>query len=285
MSKITDVKIEASSGHFLAISQYFPNQEPIGAVIIASAMCVPKTFYSSLANWLTEQDFFVTTFDLRGVGDSKFSNLSTADLDFHSWISDYGKVLDLVLKTTPDLPITWIGHSLGGQLVPLITSSERIAQVITIATGTGYWFQNSAPTRWRAWALWHIFVPIFTPLFGYFPGSRLKMVGDLPKGIIYQWGKWCRHPAYLIGVEASDVRTKFETFIVPLTSISFTDDEMMSEKNVLTFLQLFKSAKIQNLRLNPRDYGIKKIGHFNFFRRGLQDKLWKLTLLHHLRTS
>jgi len=45
---------------------------------------------------------------------------------------------------------------------------------------------------------WFVFVPILTPLLGYFPGKRLRMVGDLPAGVAWQWRRWCTHRDYLL---------------------------------------------------------------------------------------
>lgn len=38
----------------------------------------------------------------------------------------------------------------------------------------------------------HLASTLLTPMFGYFPGKRLGMVGDLPPGVIRQWTRWCR---------------------------------------------------------------------------------------------
>ena len=44
---------------------------------------------------------------------------------------------------TAGVPITWIGHSLGGQLVPFVHDRRGVAKIITVAAGSGYWRENS----------------------------------------------------------------------------------------------------------------------------------------------
>ena len=47
--------------------------------------------------------------------------------------------------------------------------------------------------------------PVLTPLFGYFPGKALRMVGDLPAPAMRQWSRWCRHPEFAWGAEPDQV--------------------------------------------------------------------------------
>src|SRR2546421_711925 len=74
----------------------------------------------------------------------------------------------------PDLPLTWIGHSLGAQIVPFVPDHRELARVITIAAGSGYWRDNVAALRPKVWLLWYVLTPLITPVFGYFPGKRLR---------------------------------------------------------------------------------------------------------------
>jgi len=91
----------------------------------------------------------------------------------------------------PRMPLYWVGHSLGGQLLGLIPNRERIDRVITIATGSGYWRENSWQTKRFVWWLWYVVAPLALNVAGYFPGKRLRKVGDLPRGVMEQWRRWC----------------------------------------------------------------------------------------------
>ena len=119
-----------------------------------------------------------------------------------------------------DLPVTWISHSLGGQIIPFVPNRERADKIVTIATGSGYWKENAPPLRKKVWLFWYGAVPLTTPLFGYFPGKRLGMVGDLPKGVIKQWRRWCMDKDYAVGAEGPAVRAKFDAVTTPITNVS-----------------------------------------------------------------
>lgn len=264
-----------AAGAPLALRHYPPRREGgagIGAVLIAPAMGVPQRFYAPFASWLAGAGFHAVTFDYRGSGDSRSVPLPRLDTDVIGWAEhDAAAALGWLAARTQGLPLTWIGHSLGGQIIPLVPGHERIAKIITIATGSGYWRENAAPLRRKVWLFWWVMAPLLTPLFGYFPGRSLGMVGDLPRGVIQQWRRWCMHPEYCVGAEGAAVRARFAEMTVPLTSISFTDDEMMSAANTESLHGFFQGAPRSMRRLSPAELGLPRVGHFGFFRA---EALW-----------
>jgi len=224
-----EATIEAADGCPLAVRHYRPTiARANGAVLIVPAMGVPQRFYQAFATWLAATGRHVLTFDFRGSGLSRKAPLRHERADILTWAElDTAAALAALIRRAPGLPITWVGHSLGGQIVPLVPGHGAVAKVITVATGSGYWRENAPPLKKKVWLLWFGLVPVLTPLFGYFPGRRLGMVGDLPRGVIQQWRRWCLNPDHLVGVEPG-LRERYADFTIPVTSISFTDDELMS---------------------------------------------------------
>ncbi len=253
-----------------------PAGEPArGAVMIAPAMGVPQRFYAAFAGWLAARGFHVVSFDYRGSGESLTTSLRAVDVDVIDWAErDAGRALRFLEERGEALPITWIGHSLGGQIVPFVPGHHRLAKILTIATGSGYWRENSRSLRRKVWLMWWVAAPLLTPLFGYFPGSRLGIVGDLPRGVIEQWRRWCLDPEYCVGAEGDGVRARFAAVQVPLTSISFTDDEMMSAENTESLHGFYAGAPRAMKRFAPKDLGVSRIGHFGLFREKLGAQLW-----------
>ena len=154
---------------------------------------------------------------------------------------------------------------------------ERVSKIVTIATGSGYWRQNAAPLKRKVWLFWFFAVPLATPLFGYFPGKRLGMVGDLPRGVIRQWKKWCMQPDYAAG-DSLDMRARYAGVTTPMAALSFTDDEMMSEASIASIHALYTAAPRTMRRVDPRDVGLPRIGHFGFFRAEMRAPLWDALL-------
>jgi len=269
--------ILAEDGYALSASWYYPEGAVRGAVLLASAIGVPKSYYDRFARWLSARGFLAVSFDYRGTGESVSGKLRDLEADVMTWARDYGPVLRALEERVPGVPITWIGHSLGGQFMPFVPGHERLHRMVSIATGTGYWRDNSPATRHRAALLWHVVAPAFLSTFGYFPGKRFRMVGDLPRGVMKQWRSWCLHPDYLVGVEGEGARQRYASCAVPLRSISFTDDEMMSARSIEVMHRFYPSCEM--LRIAPADVGLSRIGHFGFFRSGMEDVLWKRFVL------
>lgn len=261
-----DVQVRAADHTPLAARFYTPGKPARGAVFIVPAMGVPQNYYAPFAQWLAEHGLHAVTFDYRGMGQSRSGSLRRVDADVVTWAEqDTAAVLRELHARAPGLPITWLGHSLGGQIVPFVRDRPGVTKIITVATGSGYWKQNAAALRKKVWLLWWGVAPVLTPLFGYFPGARLGMVGDLPRGVIEQWRRWCLHPDYSVG-DGPETRALYASVTTPMASFSFTDDEMMSEQSIASIHSFYTGAGPVMHRVSPKQVGEPRIGHFGFFR-------------------
>ena len=282
MPEVREIKTE--KGYKLSVSFYSPEGSVKAVVLIVPAMGVSQSYYSAFADWLSSQGYLVVTFDYFGMGASLVGKLRDVDVSVIDWASnDCAAMVKALSDEWPEKPLYWIGHSLGGQVLGFVANTEHIKKVITIAAGSGYWRENSPQVKRRAWILWYFIAPVATRIFGYFPGKRVKIVGDLPKGVIEQWRRWCLHPEYMIGVEGDAVQKLFSSISVPITSLSFTDDELMSEKNINSLHGFYTSASKKMLRISPDDIAEKRIGHFGFFKQCYKDSLWQSYLMPELK--
>lgn len=273
--RFEEVDVLAADATRLTARFYAPPRSARGAVLIVPAMGVPQAFYAAFAGWLASEGFHVVTFDYRGMGLSRRGPLRDVEADIITWAEqDTQAVLAALAARAPELPITWIGHSLGGQIVPFVRDRRAVAKIITVATGSGYWRENAPALKRKVWLLWWGAVPLTTPLFGYFPGKKLGMVGDLPKGVIQQWRRWCLDPEYAVG-DGEATRALFADVTTPITAFSFTDDDMMSAANTTSIHGFYTSAPRVMRRLDPGEVGVTKIGHFGFFRNEMRAPLWE----------
>jgi predicted alpha/beta hydrolase len=248
---------------------------PVGSVVVPSAMGVAQNFYSRFAEWLAAQGYTVTTFDYRGIGLSAPASLRRFPVSLIDWArEDCAAVIDFAKARHPNLPLYWVGHSLGGQLIGLIPNRDRIDRVITVACGSGYWRENAWRTKRMVWWLWYVAVPLSIRTLGYFPGKRLRKVGNLPAGVMEQWRRWCLSPEYLVSAEGEEVRAAYASVRTPMLSLSFTDDEMMSAASIRSLHKLYTSAPIEYRRIAPGEIGVPHIGHFGFFRSQFERTLW-----------
>lgn len=269
------VQIPTDDGVTLNGRWFRPDGPPRRIVLIAAAMATKARFYTPLAEWLSGQGIAALVFDYRGYGDSGDGDLRKVRNDLMRWAQDAADTLDWLLDGADGVPVTWLGHSLGGQVLPL-AEHRRLASAITVASGSGYWRSNPGALRFIAPLLWKGIGPAAIRLTGYYPGAKLKLLGDLPPNVMRQWSRWCMHPDYLVG-EFPELRARFAGFQTPLTSISFTDDELLSGASISTLHDLYPLRNRRMLRYAPADLGVSRIGHFGFFRAG-NESIWAKTL-------
>ncbi|HEV8334154.1 MAG TPA: alpha/beta fold hydrolase [Steroidobacteraceae bacterium] len=269
--------IDLHSGAALTLRTFEPAAAPLAAVVVPSAMGVTQNFYGRFAQWLAARGYLAATFDYRGIGQSAPATLRGFQVDIRDWATqDCPAVIEFMKARAPGVPLYWIGHSLGGQLLGLIPNRERIDRIVTVAAGNGYWRENSWQTKRFVWWLWFVAAPLALRIAGYFPGKRLRKVGDLPRGVMEQWRRWCLNREYVVGVEGEGARRSYASVRMPMLSLSFTDDEMMSEQGIRSLHGLYANAPIEYRRIAPRDVGVQRIGHFGFFRPQFEQTLWPL---------
>lgn len=268
--------IQTADHYPLQVRFYTPEQIN-GGVFLVPAMGVTQQFYQPFASWLSQQGFLVATFDYRGIGESRITSLKGFKADIETWATqDASAVLAALVKQLDGKPLIWLGHSLGGQIIPLVYGFEQASKIITVAAGNGYWKLNAPQLKRKARLFWHGIVPLVLPLFGYFPGKRLGMVGDLPAGVMQQWKQWCLHPHY--AVNTLERLKRYATVTQPFNVFYFTDDEMLSPQSVESMCGFYRHAA-KNLQLiNPHIIGVDRIGHMGFFRVEMKEVLWETVL-------
>jgi predicted alpha/beta hydrolase len=156
----------------------------------------------------------------------------------------------------------------------MLRHRDRIAGLVSVAAGSGYWRDNAPPLKRMVLYFWHVLVPVATWACGYFPGARLRKVGDLPRGVILQWRRWCLHPRYHVGAEGEALRARFAEARFPVVALSITDDELMTERGTRVLIDCYENAPRELHRIAPQDAQARRIGHFGFFRAQFEATLW-----------
>jgi len=268
--------IRASDGTELSARIYEPDSPDRGNVVIGGAMGVRQDYYAPFAQWLATQGWRVTTFDYRGSGESgpNGSGLRGFKADLFDWTHDYEAAIDHAKAALPQAPLYLLGHSLGAQLPGLLDNQHKVSGMLSIAAGSGYWRENAPQLKRIVPYFWFVLVPLATRLFGYFPGKKLRKVGDLPAGVIMQWRKWCLNPRYSVGAEGESVRLRYANARFPVHALSITDDELMTLRGTHSLVNLYENAPSEVRRIAPADLGVRRLGHFGPFRSEHEAKLW-----------
>ncbi|MCZ7561011.1 MAG: alpha/beta fold hydrolase [Burkholderiaceae bacterium] len=263
----------ATSDGAVLVAHRFAAPQARASVVIAPAMGVPQAFYRDFAAWLAQRGFDALTFDYRGIGQSAPRSLRRYRASIDDWIRhDYEAAIREARARAGATPVFVVGHSLGAQLLALLPSAPEVSALVAVAGGSGYWGGFPARLRPMMLLMLHGAAPISIPLAGYFPGRRLRMIGDLPGDVMRQWRRWCMNPDYLVGVEPG-AREAYARARFDLLSLTFTDDTMMPQGNVDALHSHLRGVKRESRRLSPSDAG-GPIGHVGFFRRRYRDTLW-----------
>jgi len=260
----------ADDGRELPVNVFEPAGTPAGVALVVPAMATPASYYRAFATWLAANGLRAVTFDYRDTESPQAMRSSRIDVD--RWATDTGAVLRWAAAER--LPVTWIGHSMGGQLLPLVDHA-MVDRVVTVAAGNGYWRYNARRLRWATPLLWWVVAPLTMQIFGYFAGSRIGVLGDVPSGAMRQWSRWCHHPHYL-EADHPDRAERFAAVTAPILSLSFTDDELLAKASIDSLHSWYTGAAVQRRHLAPGDLGVVSMRHHGFFRerhRHLWDEL------------
>jgi len=270
--------IQVSDGAKLRARIYEPAGPIQGSVVIGGAMGVRQDFYAAFAQWLAGQGWRVTTFDYRGSGDSvpdtPHGRLRGFKANLYDWTRDYETVIDHAHAAQPDRPLYLLGHSLGAQLPGLLGNQHKVSGLLSVAAGSGYWRENAPQLKRIVPYFWFFIVPLATRLCGYFPGRKLKMVGDLPAGVMLQWRKWCLNPRYSVGAEGEAARQAYASATFPVLALSITDDELMTLRGTQSLINLYENAPRDIRCIAPEDLSVRRIGHFGAFWPEHEMMLW-----------
>ncbi len=250
------------------------------ALLIAPAMATPATFYTPIVGWLNRQGWTVYTFDYQGHGASLLPGKTLADTeaDMLTWGEDLRLMVEHVAaQEGPGCQLHYLAHSLGGQLLPFVDTS-RLAAATIVASGSGYWGHADNKNLFLAPLLWYVIAPYTTARTGYFPGRRLKILGDVPPKVMRQWSSWCKRRNYMFS-EVPELIDRFAAVRVPVRSVSFSGDRTMPGRATRALESWYPRHLVHARRYRPTQLGVAKIDHMGIFRPELA-KLWPTVFAH-----
>ncbi|MDB5567550.1 MAG: alpha/beta hydrolase, partial [Tardiphaga sp.] len=196
---VDDITFPAADGTLLGATLYLPRGARTNAVLINSATAVPRRIYKGFASYLASRGCAVLTYDYRGTGDSwpkapTGHNQPKSLVGFKASMSDWA-ALDVTAAVAwmreryKTMPLTFVGHSFGGQALGLIPNNSEVARALLVAAQAGTWRLMTSPERYRIYALLKFVGVPLTQAVGYTPG-KIGLGLDLPKGVFLEWARW-----------------------------------------------------------------------------------------------
>lgn len=261
-------------------------------VIINPATSVRARYYARFAAYLHQHGFDVLTYDYRGIGESRPARLRGFQASWLDWGRlDFEAALGFVVNQSPSQPIYVVGHSVGGFLIGLAPSSNRIARIFTMGSQYAYWRDYAPHLRWRMYLKWHVFMPMVSKLFGYFPGKRLGWVEDTPLGVVQDWSAlkpriedmWREAPHRLNDDALQTLLNQFSGVKANTLAVSVGDDEFATQSAIQRLLSYYTASSRTHLHIDPAQLGSTpvghhSIGHFGFFHSQFEKRLWHIPL-------
>jgi len=277
-----ELTVPAEDGYPLAATLFEPASLSSAAaplVAVAAGAGILRRFYARFAAYLAGRGHPTLTFDYRAVGGSRHGSLVGSKVRMRDWcVLDVPGVLAWAARFCPERPIHWVGHSMGGFATGLAHNNHLIARQLNVATLSGYWGRMAAPERYRIFLLMGYVAPLVVGALGYIPG-RLMGGEDMPGPAFMEWRGWCMTPGFLFADATLPETRNFPGLRAPLRVARIADDPWGTEAAVAHMTAHYTGSVDRSVwRIAPSDAGVKKIGHFGFFRSEMRETLWRVAV-------
>jgi predicted alpha/beta hydrolase len=274
--------LDTKDGHRLGADLYLPSGPPKKKLLLASAMGVARGYYAHFAAEMAAHGIATLTFDYRGIAASLHGPLQASKARLHEW----GE-LDMAAATREllrlgddaedaalrDLPLGFVGHSVGGQMFGLMRDLP-FERALFVGSQAGYFGHWNGVGKLGMAALWFVGIPLFTTTLGYLPMRLFGQGEDIPKGVAREWATWGRDPRY-VGLHVEDQpEIGYATFTGKIRSLSIADDAYAPPRAVRALCDLYRAADVDVVTLKPADVGASSIGHFGFFKDRFRESLF-----------
>jgi predicted alpha/beta hydrolase len=280
-----DITIPAADSYPLAATLFLPRGAKRHAVLISSATATPRKIYRGFASYLAHCGCAVLTYDYRGIGGSRQravegynqpKSLAGFKADMADWaMLDVGAAVSWMRERYHTMPLGYVGHSFGGQVLGLLPNNSEVSRALLVAAQAGYWKLMTTPERYRVFGMLNFVGTPLTKALGYAP-AWAGIGEDLPEGVFLQWAKWVNSPRYLFDDKSLvALLHNFEHYEGAMRALHFSDDPWATRPAIELLCKGYSSAKSEILTVKPGDVGVGKIGHFGFFRPEHRDTLWR----------
>ena len=286
MSFAEKLVVPATDGYPLAATLWLPDGGPPAArfVMINAGAGIPARYYDRFAAWLADRGLPTLTYDYRGIAASAPPTLKGFEVSVEDWGSkDCAAVLDNLSRRFPAARPAVLGHSIGGFVTGLMPGGERVERLALVGTHTGYWRDYARRVRLPMYMTWHVAMPMVVRAIGYVPARRFGLPEALPAGIARDWAAR-RKPEPWWNLRRPDgtpdreriagVVARFDAFRADALVVSLADDPFATRAATARIAALFRHCTIRERRIEPRAEGLRRVGHFGFFRARMRETLW-----------
>ncbi|WP_188318805.1 alpha/beta fold hydrolase [Roseibium aestuarii] len=260
--------IEAE-GALLAARLYRPVGPLRAHQVLHGATGVPQLYYRPFAEWAASRGVATLTYDYRDFGESGTGPLRRSRATFIDWmLSDQQAAEQALARLAPEGSLRIIGHSLGGLGFSFRVPDPRVDCITTVGAGVGHVSDHPWSYRPLALAFWYLLGPVGIALTGYLPGRHLALGADLPKGVYWQWRRWCtRHGFYSHDFGSLLPHPDYERVTPALRVLTMADDPVVPPAACRRYADCFPAERVAYRILDPQAHGLRRLGHIQVFSR------------------
>ena len=237
--------------------------------------------YRRFAMFLAQAGIPVLLYDYRGVGLSRPRALRGFRAAVEDWSEyDCAGAIAWLRERFAAADIIGIAHSIGALLVGGAANAMQQSQLVLIGGHTAYYGDYLKRYRLPMMLLWHGLMPALTRLVGYFPARRLGLGEDIPARVAMRWAARRTPELRPRGAGPEHERThrlldRCAALQRPALLISISDDAFAGVAGTKRLLSYYpRLFPLRQLVFTPADAGVRRLGHFGFFRRGSGGVLW-----------
>jgi predicted alpha/beta hydrolase len=282
MTSKESITVVCEDGVLLKGLLLLPSQ-PKAVVQFNCGTAAKKEFYLPFLEFLAENGFICCLWDYRGSGESAPQDLKNCTFHFLDYgTKDMSAIKKYLQQRFSNLPYLLVGHSVGVQQIGFIDDLSGVQGLVAFAVSTGYLPYMPLTYRLLSAYFFYIFTPLSIAFAGYLKAKKYGYMEDLPKNVVLQWRDWCEKPDYFFNKEFYGKTVpigNFKQYDFPVHVFWTTDDPISNKNSVPAYWNNVKSKKSITLqKITAKDYQVKKIEHFGFFKKNLKPTLWQETL-------
>ena len=267
--------------HYPIAAHYFESKTlSEKCIVISTGVGMPQRFFFNFAQWLATQGFHTYTYDYRGIALSKPKTLKGMKASYYEWTNqDFTGVSLYVRKAHPKAQMYHIGHSFGGNSLGMSTAYTNYEKFLGVGSQYGYY--RNFPLKMKVIIVlgFGVLSPLLSSLLGYFPSPWIGLGEPLPKKVMSDWGVFLLKKGAMLSLANDYNENHYDKITKPMLLISIDDDNFAPKKAVDVLAnKVYANAAVERLHLVPKEYGIKRLGHNNFFRKKNKNNLWPIVL-------
>ncbi|MFD0862264.1 hypothetical protein ACFQ1M_08580 [Sungkyunkwania multivorans] len=271
------ISVKTTKSRSITATYFEPNHSNGKTVIIAGGVGLPQRFFFNFASFLAEKGCNAYTFDYRDIALSKTMKISKSDSNYKDWAQDFKSVTLFAKESHPNDTLLHVGHSFGGNSLGLSDAYQHFECSLMIGSQYGYYRNFPLNMQLAILAGFGIVAPLSSYTLGYFPAKQLGLGEPLPKQIALDWGTLLLHKRSMLAIADKYEENHYHNIENSMLLISLDDDNFAPKKSVDALAdKAFKNAPVERIHILPSDYGLRQIGHNDFFRKKNKEHLWHI---------